>query len=415
MGYFPRLEAPMVADLATPIAQGLEGRRRRKLEDIEIARKDRQEGRLERESKSTLADRLAKAEQAKQKEERKRVESAMEQAGKTARTFILDNYPVNGTPEEKEAVKFEAATLYGNALTELDIEPGMTTAAVKKSLGAMTDERILKEMGITEDTKIKTDQLTITNQETGETKRVYPEKGVDYSPPEGWVIGKVSKGMEITTNPDGTTTVRMGGGVKPPSGYRTTEGGNLEPIPGGPAARQSPEQAAKTQMIETAISSGKQFRDLIYTEPPTADKPGTIDRALIATMAGNVPFTEGRTANVLIKDSIEAKLRAESGAAVPEPEVKRASERFKPSIFDKDETIELKTQLLDRFLRGALDKIDPTGAFSVKDTIDSIESELIKIEAQQLPQGIPEGSKQVGTYQGKPVYQTTEGKRLVVD
>jgi hypothetical protein len=33
----------------------------------------------------------------------------------------------------------------------------------------------------------------------------------------------------------------------------------------------------------------------------------------------------------------------------------------------------------------------------------------------QLPKGIPPGSKQVGTHEGKPVYQSPDGKRFKVE
>ena len=87
------------------------------------------------------------------------------------------------------------------------------------------------------------------------------------------------------------------------------------------------------------------------------------------------PFTEGRTANVLLKDATEAKLRAESGAAVPDSEVKRAAERFRPDIIDSRETIKVKVDLLGDFLEGVFDKVQRDGRFiDVGRTIDALEA-----------------------------------------
>lgn len=204
-----------------------------------------------------------------------------------------------------------------------------------------------------------------------------PASGMTRYVPEQQAIGGLvppKSKQTITLDKDGNLVITEGaGGVDAPKGYRGKPDGSLEPIPGGPAARQTPEQAAKTQMLEMSQKSLQQLGSMIFS-----GEKQEVDRTLIANMTANTPYTQGRSANILIKDSIEAKLRAESGAAVPDSEVSRAFERFKPSIFDKDETIKLKLDLLNKFLVGAYDKIDPTGTFSVKETIKEVEKDLRK-------------------------------------
>lgn len=147
-----------------------------------------------------------------------------------------------------------------------------------------------------------------------------------------------------------------GGQSKPPSGYRwkADQPGVLEPIPGGPATVQSPEQAAKTELLSNGIKDVGRYRDLVM-------KDGKIDRQIIVGMSvpgmAGVPGTNSRLAYSYIYNAIEAKLRAESGAAVPETEVSRMAKRFVPSPLDNDETIKAKVDRLEEFLGGSLGRV----------------------------------------------------------
>jgi hypothetical protein len=144
-------------------------------------------------------------------------------------------------------------------------------------------------------------------------------------------------------------------GPKPPSGYRyKVDGVTLEPIPGGPATVQSPEAAAKTELLVNGLKDVERFRGLLI------DKDGKINRTLITGMAApgaGVPGTDSRLGYSYIYNAIEAKLRAESGAAVPETEVKRMAKRFVPSVLDNDETIKSKVDRLEEFLGGSLGRV----------------------------------------------------------
>ena len=144
------------------------------------------------------------------------------------------------------------------------------------------------------------------------------------------------------------------------------------PISGGPQDTMTPEQAAKVQLLETALSSAEEFRKYII-------KPdGEINRASIATMYTNFPFSKGREAMIYLLDSIEAKLRAESGAAVPETEVTRAGKRFKPHPFDSDVGVKIKSDLLIAFLEGAFNKSQRDGRFDTEATLDALDAEAEK-------------------------------------
>jgi hypothetical protein len=94
---------------------------------------------------------------------------------------------------------------------------------------------------------------------------------------------------------------------------------------------------------------------------------GVIDKEsykILAQASMNLPHTDGRHYNTLIADTIEGKLRLESGAAVPEEEVKRIANRFKPSALDNPATIKDKLDRLEQFNLGTTELLDPNKKYS---------------------------------------------------
>jgi hypothetical protein len=140
---------------------------------------------------------------------------------------------------------------------------------------------------------------------------------------------------------------RSGGGAPAPSGYRFQQDGSLEAIPGGPAGKLSAESAGKVALVKQGEMDVKRFSDLITVK----DEKGNItgyDRKKIAGL--NTYFAPGaRKERSTLYNAINAKLRIESGAAVPPAEVKAALETFRPSTLDSDATIKSKLDRLDEF------------------------------------------------------------------
>lgn len=155
------------------------------------------------------------------------------------------------------------------------------------------------------------------------------------------------------------TRVAISNLPKPPSGFWWKDPNDplqgLTPMKGGPVERLTPEQAAKKTLIENAQVMMPVYKEMLFDGE-------NINRDFIFNMnmpLGGTPGTQGRSGNAIFKDIAEGKIRAESGAAVPHSEVARLAERFRPSILDRDETIKLKTQMLENFLNGTLANIDP--------------------------------------------------------
>jgi len=112
----------------------------------------------------------------------------------------------------------------------------------------------------------------------------------------------------------------------------------------------TPEQSAKLALIDVGLEQLNKAEKLLTTD-------GKFNNADIAAMnfsipfvAKGLPFSKGRNARSLFLNAINAQLRAESGAAVPEEEVQRAFERFVPQLADDDATKRSKIESLKSLL-----------------------------------------------------------------
>lgn len=128
----------------------------------------------------------------------------------------------------------------------------------------------------------------------------------------------------------------------------TVVGGGVAPKP----SAMSPEAAGKAQMIEQGITYMPTLRQELF------DKDGSVNRTNVANLVTGTPGTRGRELRTLLLDAVEAKLRAESGAAVPEPEVKRAAKRFIPNPMDSANNVKIKLDNLEAYLKGTAAKIN---------------------------------------------------------
>jgi hypothetical protein len=215
----------------------------------------------------------------------------------------------------------------------------------------------------------KTDKTGSVQLPDGSYRRGFVRQGRLFSFDEnGKTVDLSGQGASFVPDTTRTNTVTEQGAFKIPAGFMLADPSDsskgVKPIPGGPHDKLTPEQAAKAQLIQGALDNQDVIDSLLFKED------GTVDRTNVATATVKAPFSEGRTMNVVLKDSLEAKIRAESGAAVPDTEITRLSERFMPSVIDSDETIRVKRALLKQFLNGTFDKFDPTGRFLRNDTIN---------------------------------------------
>lgn len=178
----------------------------------------------------------------------------------------------------------------------------------------------------------------------------------------------------IGTDESGRPIFAQSKGRPSPSPVDIEGGGPLHPKPTDMSALD----AGRLELVKQAA---KEVRDV----KASLIKNGKVDRSLLFNTNvpfGGTPFSEGRKVNSRLMDAIEAKLRAETGAAAPEEEVKRIAERFRPSILDDDANVIDKLNRLEEFVSGVGKTMDPQNRFGgnpgKKDLSKMSDEELLK-------------------------------------
>ena len=141
-----------------------------------------------------------------------------------------------------------------------------------------------------------------------------------------------------------------GGPEKPPEGYqwadKSDQSKGLVPITGGPATKLPEGAAGHLAMMESS-RAGVEAAKKYFLSPDF--KSGPADAAGLAIGqrldVGNI--SRHRRA---VELGTEAALRMSTGAAAPEPEVKRYANFYLPSVYDAKETRQQKLDALTRFM-----------------------------------------------------------------
>lgn len=117
----------------------------------------------------------------------------------------------------------------------------------------------------------------------------------------------------------------------------------------------TPEQSVRFTQLTTGLDNLAAMKQL-YKH---AD--GAWDKKTLLTAELRIPFTDGRTADAIIMEMGEGKIRLESGAAVPDTEIVRLARRAMPLVSDSNKTIDAKLAMLENFYRTPLEVMDPQG------------------------------------------------------
>ena len=194
----------------------------------------------------------------------------------------------------------------------------------------------------------------------------------------------------------------------------------------GPAKAEklTPEQAGRITGLEVGREKMAGFiKGLVNPD-------GSINRRNVATMSTDlpfmgrgIPFTTGRKLRSEFSTIADSIIRARTGAGMNEKEAEEFIQENLPSAFDNDDTVKSKIERLQAFLNGALDavtlpprlrKLYEAKRAKKAGTQQTGATAPSYAEKIPLPEGIPAGSRLIGTSQGKPVYQAPNGDQLIV-
>lgn len=136
-----------------------------------------------------------------------------------------------------------------------------------------------------------------------------------------------------------------------------------EPIKTGEKKPLSPEVAGKIQGAKDMREAADAIRGALV------NKDGSVNRWRIAEMAGEIPFSEGRSLVPHVENVLAATLHLESGAAFGQGEVRSAAKRFIPSVLDSPEQVKYKINLMKRYSNGVLTLLDPNKTYGTETII----------------------------------------------
>jgi len=151
---------------------------------------------------------------------------------------------------------------------------------------------------------------------------------------------------------------------------RTTPGGGKEQFPlpkaqaGMPSFQTEPpkgetsSEAGRIQLAQSGVIAFDQLNKLIFDPNTGKSNWGN----LAASFGPGVPWTQGKQIKSLILKASDAVVRAATGAALNQQELRAYADMYAPSVFDNEQTVQSKMQGLQTFLNGYLEKMDPTGA-----------------------------------------------------
>ena len=124
--------------------------------------------------------------------------------------------------------------------------------------------------------------------------------------------------------------------------------------------------AAKFSAMRQALTEMDNVSSILFDEKGNINRSviassSEIEIPLIGTSLKGLPFTKGRELRQAMLNAIEARMRAETGAAAPESDIIRALERHLPSNLDSDSAVRGKINRLKDYVRESINLVDPVG------------------------------------------------------
>lgn len=141
-----------------------------------------------------------------------------------------------------------------------------------------------------------------------------------------------------------------GSGDKPPSGYRWTPNGTLEPIPGGPASEER-KPPTSTQFLAAGYGRRLEQAALDMDRLAKTFDPSQPLVSLTRKLPDWAKGSQLKQQEQAERNFINAVLRRESGAAIAESEFENARRQYFPQANDSKELLEQKKRNREQVLQ----------------------------------------------------------------
>lgn len=174
----------------------------------------------------------------------------------------------------------------------------------------------------------------------------------------------------------------------------------------------TPEQAGRITGLRGARQIAANLRNQIVGE----DGAVKISKKDLFNLTFGTFWTKGRNMKRQFQDAIDTVIRARTGAAATEQEMKGLALQFQPDIGDDDSTIVNKMDRLQQFLDGSLEGISlpPRLAAEREKWLAAGNQDGPLDRAQQQPADLPTGAQYIGNSpDGRRVYQLPDGSTIV--
>lgn len=240
-----------------------------------------------------------------------------------------------------------ANSTFQGALNDEYINPqGYADTRLKDAMGRIASvEKMNRER---QQVQLNAQRFGLDERRLGLSERQFDETARHNRVSEGR-IGQITpyqqEYLDIQRQRNNLQQNQNSGNGKPPSGYRWTQTGDLEPIPGGPGTTISAELSARLGLAQKFLGESEGLKTQVGQGVAT----GPIDY-----IQGALGYGESGQVQRRIADGADALQRMLTGAGMPQSEATDYSNRFRATFRDNDATLTDKLTNLENVLKAQM-------------------------------------------------------------
>jgi hypothetical protein len=342
---------------------------------LQAARRMQLEQQMHQQEMQMRAMQLAEAQRAFTEQQQVRDAARASQLGRTGVALsggagptvqagqVFDKLPANTDVFDEKM--FANKVMGINPMLGLDLQAKIKAANAPIKIGADEQLRDPHTLALLAEGSGKTDQFEKT------VAGIYGRGTPAYAAAmKDWITKNSTHQPQVSVNNYGTPlpiTLPNGGGtgyLQPPtrpgapSQVLTIPGTNTPAIkpPEAKDTSLSPPQAAQVAMLQQGMQNIADAEAKIFVKDPQTGGILRLNRALLSNVNSPVGSLgeDARTVRTALRNAVEARLRLESGAAVPQTEVDRMTDRLMPGPLDTVKSAQYKLSQLRDFFSSSL-------------------------------------------------------------